>query len=104
MNCEQRCPLCQHPIGPSDKFCGQCGRKVTHQPPRPVKCPKCNNKIGSEDLFCTKCGYYIGVPKICPDYPKYPPCPPYPPPDPYVDRYWNPTDGYYKKYFKKKEF
>jgi predicted amidophosphoribosyltransferase len=50
-----RCPICQWPRVPYDRFCGNCGR-----PLQPI-CPNCGNNISKDSRYCPKCSFFCGT-------------------------------------------
>jgi len=53
-----KCPKCQAENTESDRFCRQCGAKLS-QP-----CPQCGCESYPEDKFCGKCGFSLLEPKL----------------------------------------
>jgi hypothetical protein len=45
-----RCPDCNEPYLPGDKFCARCGRALVRT------CPSCGTTATPEDRFCSQCG------------------------------------------------
>ncbi|MGD0854532.1 MAG: zinc ribbon domain-containing protein [Dehalococcoidia bacterium] len=51
---QTKCPSCQWPRVPYDKFCGNCGK-----PLQPI-CPNCGNNISKDSRYCPKCSFFCG--------------------------------------------
>ncbi len=47
-----RCPQCDHPVRPGDRFCAMCG----HPLQRTTTCPECGAQVPEKARFCTACG------------------------------------------------
>lgn len=46
-----RCPSCERPAGPGDRFCRGCGGALG-----PGRCPGCGAALEPGDAFCGRCG------------------------------------------------
>jgi len=49
-----RCPECNSEIQAEDKFCRECGAKIS-----PI-CPNCGREVSHKDKFCPECGTKLG--------------------------------------------
>jgi predicted ATPase/class 3 adenylate cyclase/regulation of enolase protein 1 (concanavalin A-like superfamily) len=49
-----RCPECNSEIQAEDKFCRECGAKIS-----PI-CPNCGCEVSHKDKFCPECGTKLG--------------------------------------------
>ena len=50
---------CGAPINPADKFCGNCGKKVTIEEPEQIaliQCPSCEEEMPEDTKYCVSCG------------------------------------------------
>lgn len=48
-----RCSNCGADNPTGNKFCSQCGRKLT------LVCPRCDTKCLPDDKYCGKCGFEL---------------------------------------------
>jgi hypothetical protein len=56
---EMVCPICGHPAGREDKFCGRCGAVLPEAAaavPAVKACPNCGRPFEAGDRFCASCG------------------------------------------------
>ncbi len=55
------CPACGTKMAPSEKFCGNCGKKKEPPKPKPTKnvCTECGTKLAPGAKFCGNCGKTI---------------------------------------------
>jgi hypothetical protein len=65
----KRCPACNRQVRGKEKFCTQCGVRLSHisqQPPpqMPKNCTSCNTKLRKHEKFCSNCG--TRIPNIVP--------------------------------------
>lgn len=72
---EKKCPKCGKPVQEGQKFCNNCGEKLTSE----VPCIKCGKNLAPGSKFCPKCGAkqtqecpkcgkeLAGGAKFCPD-------------------------------------
>ena len=49
-----QCPKCQHQNQEEDKFCRECGTKLSSV------CPQCGREVNPQDKFCPECGTRLG--------------------------------------------
>lgn len=62
----KRCPACNRPVRGKEKFCTQCGIRLSYtsqqnSPQMPKNCPSCNTKLRKYEKFCSSCGTRITV-------------------------------------------
>jgi len=50
-----KCPHCNAQVGPNDRFCGRCGKRI-EQPAKPSFCGQCGAKLPAGARFCPSCG------------------------------------------------
>ena len=55
-----KCPKCQSENPEENKFCRECGAKIS------LTCPYCAADVLPGDIFCGKCGHDLGEPKGVP--------------------------------------
>ena len=48
-----KCPNCQHENPDDNRFCRECGIKLS------LLCPQCSEEILPSDKFCGKCGHNL---------------------------------------------
>lgn len=54
-----QCPKCgRETIAFRDKYCSDCGSKMTPVPIKSRKCPN-GHKVGKYDVYCPKCGQLV---------------------------------------------
>ena len=51
-----KCPRCQHENPPAQKFCGECGARLT------AACRACGASNPPEQRFCGECGASLDAP------------------------------------------
>lgn len=50
---EIKCPNCNYVCKVTDKFCPNCGKKLSKEP---IICPECGHSNSSDAKFCSNCG------------------------------------------------
>lgn len=53
-----RCTNCNAELGPTDRFCTTCGRRVPEAQSR-RGCPQCGAELLASDRFCPQCGFSL---------------------------------------------
>jgi class 3 adenylate cyclase/tetratricopeptide (TPR) repeat protein len=51
-----KCPKCQTENPEENKFCRECGAKLS------LSCPQCTAEVFASDKFCGKCGHKLDIP------------------------------------------
>lgn len=53
---EPRCPACDRPCQPGDRFCVGCGGTLPQVARTEPRCPSCGAAYREGDRFCARCG------------------------------------------------